>query len=539
MSRQQTRRITGTQASLSNITACLQLSDALEPTFGSAGRDIMLVDEVGDVMLDNSGASLLDALDIQHPAAVLLSRIATSQHQGFGDGTTSVVLLASEILRRAHTLLRDGMHAAVLLHSIRRLLPIAQKAIRSISVAASDSNDTMFRIARTALSARVSTTDREHLANISVQAARLSSYAGDNPLYSVVSSGRVCQTRIIPGIMFPLRPDTFPVHAPLSIVSPRIIVTRIDLDRPRSRIHSTTVRVSSHIEGARLSDRERSILMERCHAIIEKYHPNIILNHGNVSPVVAQYFADRGVLCIGGISFSLQSIISAACGADIVTNTRTGSEYISDYQRQDQHQDQPKYQSFGCGKAGTAAIVRCGDNTYLRIAPCPYPRACTVWVRGPTPTVRERCLRAIKDAVVAQSVIFDGNKTSVGNSGRGSSSPSKRVVEGGGHSYHVAAQALRESDEGKTNDLETRNISHVEVREMLASALERLPAILCSNAGETLMTHAEKKNNQPLEPEDTIQGVLRGAVEAAETILRIDDNLFVQPRPDPREEGYI
>ena len=129
-----TSRTRGKSAQQNNIMAGIVISDAVKSTLGPRGMDKMLVDGLGDVTITNDGASILKEIDVQHPAAKMLVEVAKSQDQETGDGTTTSVVMAGELLKRAQDLLDKKIHPTILVGGYQKAAEEATKILKDISV---------------------------------------------------------------------------------------------------------------------------------------------------------------------------------------------------------------------------------------------------------------------------------------------------------------------------------------------------------------------------------------------------------------------
>ena len=124
-------RTSGQDVRTQNVTAAMAIANIVKSSLGPVGLDKMLVDEIGDVTITNDGATILSKLDIEHPAAKVLVELAQLQDQEVGDGTTSVVIVAAELLKRANELVKGNIHPTVVMAGYRLAMKEAVKYIKS------------------------------------------------------------------------------------------------------------------------------------------------------------------------------------------------------------------------------------------------------------------------------------------------------------------------------------------------------------------------------------------------------------------------
>jgi T-complex protein 1 subunit alpha len=132
-------RTSGMDVRNANVTAAVAIANIVKTSLGPVGLDKMLVDEIGDVTITNDGATILAQLDIEHPAAKVLVELAQLQDAEVGDGTTSVVIVAAELLKRANALIADGIHPTVVMAGYRIAVKEAVKYIKANLVVQADS----------------------------------------------------------------------------------------------------------------------------------------------------------------------------------------------------------------------------------------------------------------------------------------------------------------------------------------------------------------------------------------------------------------
>ncbi|MCI4435982.1 MAG: thermosome subunit, partial [Ignisphaera sp.] len=171
-----TSRTAGKDALSANIMAALTIAEMLKTTYGPRGMDKMLVDALGDITITNDGATILDKMDVQHPAAKMLVQIAKGQDEEAGDGTKTAVIFAGELLKRAEELLDKGLHPTVIVSGYKRALEyaiqIAHEIAETVNVESSEADEILKKVALSALTSKAVHGAREHLAELVVKAVR-------------------------------------------------------------------------------------------------------------------------------------------------------------------------------------------------------------------------------------------------------------------------------------------------------------------------------------------------------------------------------
>ncbi|MHA1168266.1 MAG: TCP-1/cpn60 chaperonin family protein, partial [Candidatus Hodarchaeales archaeon] len=163
-------RSKGRTAQRNNVMAARAVADAVQSTLGPRGMDKLLVDSLGDIVITNDGATILDEIDVQHPAAKMLVQVAKTQDDEVGDGTTSAVVLAGELLRRAETLLEQKVHPTVIVHGFKQAADKAQELIDSITTDLEE--EQLVNISITALNSKAVGGSKKFLSEIAVEAVK-------------------------------------------------------------------------------------------------------------------------------------------------------------------------------------------------------------------------------------------------------------------------------------------------------------------------------------------------------------------------------
>ena len=164
-------RSTGQEAMRNNILAASAISDAVKSTLGPKGMDKMLVDSLGDIVITNDGATILDELDVEHPAAKMIIQVAKNQDDEVGDGTTSAVIIAGELLSKGKDLLEKKIHATSIVSGYKQAADDAKDILQNLAIKMDEEDKEVLRkIALTALNSKAVSNARDHIANIAVEA---------------------------------------------------------------------------------------------------------------------------------------------------------------------------------------------------------------------------------------------------------------------------------------------------------------------------------------------------------------------------------
>ncbi len=516
-------RTRGRDAMRSNILAVVALADIVKTALGPAGRDKMLVDRYGNVIVTNDGATVLKEMDIAHPAAKYVVELAKSQESEVGDGTTTVVVLAGELLKLAEKLLDTNLHPSIIVEGYRMAM---EKAIEELKKLAEEidprDEETLLKIVRTTLSSKLAPSDREHIAKIVVEAAKtvMRQVNGERVLnkddikIEKKEGGSIKDTILVRGIVL----DKEVVHPdmPRRVENAKIALINAPLEMRKPEI-SGKIRFTDPKQIEAFKEAEREVVRRKVEAII-KAGANVVFCQKGIDEYAQHLLAKHGILAVRRVKKSDMEALAKATGAKIITK-------VEDIKPED------------LGEAELVEERKVGDDKMVFVEGCKDPKAVTILIRGGSKQVTDEVERAIDDAI---SVIRDVVKH-------------RRVVYGGGAIEAELAKRIREY---------AKTVSGKEqvAIEMFADALEAIPSILADNAGinpidaitELRSAHAQGKTRAGISIEGKIadmkelgvvepmivkRNAIRSASEAAMMILRIDDILASRPKEEGEEKG--
>ena len=518
-----TQRTTGRDALRTNIMAVRAISETLRTTLGPRGMDKMLVDTLGDVTITNDGATILDKLDVQHPAAKMLVQIAKAQDDEVGDGTKTCVILAGELLKAAEALLEKNIHPTVIISGYRKAL---QKTIEFIDMLSKkisiDDIETLKNIAGTALTSKAVHGAREHLAELAVKAVKQVAEKRANKWYVDLDNvqiikkhgGSIRDTQLVYGIII----DKEVVHPgmPKRIKNAKIALLNTALEIEKTEIDAE-IRITDPTKMRAFLEEEERLLKEMVEKIA-KTGANVVFCQKGIDEVAQHFLAKHGILAVRRVKRSDMEKLERATGGRIVTN-------LDELTPED------------LGEAELVEERRVGEDKMVFVEGCKNPKAVSILVRAGLERMVDEAERAIKDALNATAdVVKDG-----------------RIVPGGGAIEVELAKLLRKyaSEVGGKEQLAI---------EAFANSLEAVPRALAENAGldpvnvivELRALH-EKPEGLPyginvftgkpedmyklgvIEPASVKANAIKAATEAATLILRIDD-IIAASRLEKEEE---
>ncbi|KAK9234700.1 chaperonin Cpn60/TCP-1 family [Lipomyces kononenkoae] len=515
---------------ISNINACLAIQDTIRPTLGPLGSDILIVGSNGETTISNDGATILKLLDVVHPAAKVLVDISRSQDAEVGDGTTSVTILAGELLRESKTFVEEGVSTHIITKGYRKAAQLAVNKVKELAVNIDRSNEAEFRsllekCAATAMSSKLIHQNSGLFTKMAVDAVlTLDQEDLDESLIGVkkVPGGGLEDSFLVSGVAFK---KTFSYagfeQQPKSFSNPRIVCLNVELELKAEK-DNAEVRVEQVSEYQAIVDAEWKIIYDKLEAIY-KTGAKIVLSKLPIGDLATQYFADRDIFCAGRVSSDdMERVVQAVGGSIQSTCSDIKPEYLGT-----------------CDKFEERQI---GGERFNLFTGCPKAKTCTLILRGGAEQFIEEVERSLHDAIMIV-------KRSVKNNS---------VVAGGGALEMDVSKYLRDF---------SRTIAGKQqlVVAAFAKALEVIPRQLCDNAGfdatdllnRLRMRHSRGEiwagvdfdsgdisNNMEKfvwEPALVKINAIQSAAEAACLILSVDETVkneeSSQPTAPPRGRG--
>lgn len=532
----QGKRITGKDVRAHNVTAVQAIANILKSTLGPKGLDKMLVDDVGDVTISNDGATILKQLEIQHPAARLLVDLSELQDQEVGDGTTSVVLLAAELLKRANDLAAAGIHATCIIAGYKLALKESVRYIKEhLSMKISEiGDDVAISIAKTTLSSKFIGVSADHFAQIVVKAIRsveTSDEKGNrkfpvdaiNVLKTHGKSAK--ESHMVNGYAIML--GRAAQGMPIDMTDAKIAF--LDFGLRQYRLHlGVQVQITDPTELEQIRLKEKDVTKARVQKILAS-GANVVLTSQGIDDMSMKYFMEAGVMAYRRVPRKdLRRIAKLTGGQPVLT--------LSTFEGDEQ---------FPASSLGTCEKVyeqRVGDCDFTFFEGCKSSRATTIILRGANDYMIDEAERSVHDAICAVSRALEHDA----------------LVPGGG-CVETALCLYLEKFSRTMGSLEQLAIAE------FAESLLVIPKTLALNAAldatelvaQLRSHHAKAQSGEELTKEEQeyrchglslsdgkirnnlTEGVLEAtiskiksikfATEAAITILRIDDLVTLEP----------
>ena len=504
------KRNTGKDAQRMNIAAAKIVAETVRTTLGPKGMDKMLVDSLGQVTVTNDGVTILKEMNIEHPSAKMIVEIAKTQEDEVGDGTTTAVVVAGELLKKAEALLDQEIHPTVIAKGYRLAAEKAQSILKEIAAPLTAKDTTLLeKIAHTAMTGKGAENNKHLLSSLAIQAVKQVTVEKDSATTVAIDDiklerkvgSSVEDSELIKGIVL----DKEKVHASMPT---RIEQAKIALIDSAIEIKNTEIDAKISITDPEkmqaFLDMEESMLKKMVDTIT-KTSANVVCCQKGVDDLAQHFFAKQGVYVVRRVKKSDMEKLAKATGGTIVTD-------LKDLSAKD------------LGTAGVVDEIKVGDEHMTYVQECKNPRSVTLLIRGSTEHVIDEVRRALEDALGDIAAALKD----------------KFVVAGAGAPEIELARHLRQYAAGLSG------------REQLAvnafaDAMEIIPRTLAENAGLdpidviTELKAAHDKGQKwaginvfsgkvmdswkegVLEPLKIKTQAVSSAAEVAVMILRIDD----------------
>ena len=514
-------RTRGRDAQGMNITAAKAVASAVRTTLGPKGMDKMLVDTIGDVVITNDGVTILKEMDIEHPAAKMMVEVAKTQDDEVGDGTTTAVVIAGELLKKAEDLLEQDVHPTVIAHGYRMAAEKAQEFLKDIAFDIKVTDKALLKnIAGTAMTGKGAEASKDKLCDLVVRAVTMvtdddGTVDIENIKVEKKTGGSIEDSEIVEGVLI----DKERVHPtmPRKVTNAKILLLNAAVEFKKTEVDAEINITSPDQLQAFLDEEERMVkgIVDK----IVKSGANVLFCQKGIDDIAQHYLAKAGLFATRRVKKSDMEKLARATGASLVSSIDAiGKEEL--------------------GKAGLVEERKVGGEEMTFVEQCKNPKAVSIIVKGGTEHVVDELERAIHDALRVVGVVVED----------------KKVVAGGGAPETELSLRLREY--GAT----VGGRAQLAI-EAFASALEIIPRTLAENAGldpidmlvEIRAAHEKGKKTFGLnvfegkavdmkaagvvEPLRVKTQAISSAAEAAIMILRIDDVIASSKSPMPEGGG--
>jgi len=511
------KREGGRKAQMNNIAAAKAVSEIIRTCLGPRAMLKMVLDPMGGIVLTNDGNAILREIDVAHPAAKSMIELSRAQDENVGDGTTSVIILAGEVLQLAEGWLEKNIHPHVIIGGFLKALDDSIEALEKYSTTIDIKNrQEMLKVIGSCIGTKLISRWSEFMCSLALDAV-LTVVVEENGHKEIdikryariekIPGGDIMDSKVIRGVMF--NKDVTHSGMRRRIENPRILLLDCPLEYKKAE-SQMSVDVSKEEHWTQILQQEEDYVTNMCKEII-KFKPDVVITEKGLSDLAQHWFVKNGITALRRLKKTDNLRVARACGATIVNRT-----------------DEIQESDIGTG-AGLFEVRKIGDEYFCFIEECKEPKACTIILRGANKEVLNEIERNLHDAMnVARNVVFE-----------------PKLVPGGGAIEMAVAQYLTTKSEG---------ISGVEqwTYKAVAAAMEVIPRTLAQNCGakvvKVLTDLRAKHFGSPQENYtwgiDGDKGVIvdmktlgiwepfsvksqtfKTAIEAATLLLRVDDVL--------------
>jgi thermosome len=504
-------RSRGREAQHANITAAKIVAESVRSALGPKGMDKMLVDSFGDVTITSDGRTILDEMDIQHPAAKMLVEVAKAQDNEAGDGTTSAVVIAGELLNKAEELIDKNVHPTIIIDGYKRAAEKALETLEKIAIPVDlKKQDYLRKAAITSMASKVVADYKEYLADIAVKAMLEVAEKEDDDTYRVdvedvkvekKTGESISDTNLINGIVL----DKEVVHSgmPKRVEKAKIALLDTSLEIEKTEFDAKiNIETPDQIEA--FLDQEEAMLKDMVEKIAAA-GANVVICQKGIDDMVQHFLARKGLVAIRRAKKSDMEKLAKATGGKIVT----------------------KLDDIKAADLGFAALVeerRIGDDKMTFIEGCKHPRAVTILIRGGTDRITAEAERSIHDALSVIKDILEEPKVVAGGSAPEleMANTLKKYAETLPGREQLAVKIYAEALEAVAITLtENAGLDPIDILSELRSRHEKGETWAGIEVLEGKVQNMAKKN--VFEPITVKKQIVKSATEAASMILKIDD----------------
>ncbi len=467
-------------AQRNNIMAAKLVAETVRTTLGPKGMDKMLVDSMGDVTITNDGVTILKEMEVEHPAAKMIVEIAKTQEEAVGDGTTTAVVIAGALLKKAEELLDQDVHPTIIAKGYKMAAEKSSEILRNMSVKVNPKDEkTLTKLAETCIATKAPAESKKlvkELVKAVMKVAEDNTLDPDNIKIQKKIGKSVDDSELIDGFIIDKERVSSAMPKRIENAKIALISTALEVEKTETE---AKINITSPDQLQAFLDQEERMIKEMVDKIINS-GANVVLCQRGMDDVAQHFLTKAGVFAVKNISSSDMSKIARATGGKVVKT-------LDDLSSSD------------LGEAKIVEEVKIGNDNMVFIRECSNPKAVSLLIRGGTEHVIDEVERSVEDAIgVLKSAIED-----------------KMIVAGGGAPEMALSKELMKYAE-KLNGRE-----QLAVR-AFAESLESIPRTLAENAG--------------LDPIDIIVG-LKAAHDSGKKWFGVD--VFKGEPTDMMAQGVI
>lgn len=446
---QNTQRDSGRKVQTENIQAAKAVADVIRTCLGPRAMLKMLMDPMGGIVMTNDGNAILREITVQHPAAKSMIEISRTQDEEVGDGTTSVIILAGEMLAQSYIFLEQQLHPTVIIAAYRQALEDIIVCLRDTLSTPLDVNneEQMINIIKSCIGTKFIGKWGDLACKIALEAVK-TVYLEENGRKEIdikryakvekIPGGAIEDSQVLKGVM--LNKDVTHAKMRRKIENPRILLLDCNLEYKKGE-SQTNLEIVREEDFTKILEMEESFVEQLCADII-KMKPDLVITEKGVSDLAQHYLVKANISAIRRVRKTDNNRIARACGATICSRP-----------------DEIREEDIGT-QAGLFEIKKIGDEYFCFITECKDPKACTIILRGASKDILNEVDRNLQDALsVARNVIIEPN-----------------LVPGGGAIEMAVGKILNEQGKGMTG-------IHQGPYQAVAKGLEIIPRTLIQNCG--------------------------------------------------------
>ena len=518
-----TENTQGKEEILSNIEACLALVEIIRTTLGPRGMDKMIISDGGSTTISNDGATIIKLLNIEHPAGKSLVDVAKSQDNEIGDGTTSVMIFAGELLKEAKQFIEDGISPQIIINGFWRGLQLALKKLSECAVTINEKSEEekrnlLLKCAETSLNSKLIASNKEFFSKMIVEAVEKLEGFKDKDLIGIkhITGGSITDSLLIDGVAFK---KSFSYagfeQQPKKFKDAKIIILNVELEL-KSEKENSELRISNPEDFQSFVDAEWKIINKKLENIVNS-GANVVLSKLPIGDLATQYFADRNVFCAGRVAAEDIERVAKATGACLLQTCNDITEK-------------------SLGTCGLFEERQIGAERFNLFMECPKSKTATIIIRGGAEQFIEEAERSMNDAIMivrraskATSIVAGGGAIEmelskyVRNEGMKISGKEQLIVLGFAKALEIIPKTLAQNSALDAIDIMNK------LRQKHNKEDDCKFGVNCFNGG-IIDTYI----NYVWEPTILKENILNSATEAACSIINVDQTI-----KNPKSEQAI
>ena len=513
----------GTEEILSNIEACLALVEIIRTTLGPRGMDKMIISDGGNTTISNDGATIIKLLNIEHPAGKSLVDVAKSQDNEIGDGTTSVMIFAGELLKEAKQFIEDGISPQIIINGFWRGLQLALKKLSECAITINEKSEEekknlLLKCAETSLNSKLIANNKEFFSKMIVEAVEKLEGFKDKDLIGIkhITGGSITDSLLIDGVAFK---KSFSYagfeQQPKKFKDAKIIILNVELEL-KSEKENSELRISNPEDFQSFVDAEWKIINKKLENIVNA-GANVVLSKLPIGDLATQYFADKNVFCAGRVAAEDIERVAKATGACLLQTCNDITEK-------------------SLGTCGLFEERQIGAERFNLFMECPKSKTATIIIRGGAEQFIEEAERSMNDAIMivrraskATSIVAGGGAIEmelskyVRNEGMKISGKEQLIVLGFAKALEIIPKTLAQNSALDAIDIMNK------LRQKHNKEKDCKYGINCFEGG-IIDTYI----NYVWEPTILKENILNSATEAACSIINVDQTV-----KNPKSEQAI